>query len=58
MKPPHNRAFNVFWIITLGILIFYQLLITIILPFRFNIFILFIEITLLFFILFRIVWPY
>jgi len=49
---------NVFAIITLAILIFYQILITLIFPFRFNVFILLIEISLLFFFLFKIVWPY
>lgn len=42
----------------LGILIFYQALITLILPFRFNIFILLLEISLFFFFIMRIIWPY
>ena len=49
--------FTIFAIFTLSILIFYQTIITLILPFRFNIFILLIEVSLLFFFLFRIIWP-
>lgn len=41
----------------LSILIFYQVIITLILPIRFNIFILLIEVSLLFFLLFRIIYP-
>ncbi len=51
-------VFSVFAIIALSILIFYQVIITLILPLRFNIFILLIEVALLFFFLYRIVWPY
>ena len=50
--------FSIFAIIVLCTLIFYQTIITLILPFRFNLFILLIEICLLFCILFRIIWPY
>ena len=53
-----NGFFTVFAILILSCLIFYQVIITLILPFRFNIFILFIEIVLLLFLLYRIVWPY
>ncbi len=53
-----NGFFSVLAIFVLGILIFYQLIITFILPLRFNIFILLIEICLLLFFLYRIVWPY
>ena len=42
----------------LGMLIFYQALFTLILPFRFNIFILLLEIFLFFFFIVRIIWPY
>jgi len=42
----------------LGVLIFYQALITLILPFRFNIFILLLELALFFFFIMRIIWPY
>ena len=42
----------------LGVLIFYQALITLILPFRFNIFILLLELALFFFFMLRIIWPY
>lgn len=41
----------------LSILIFYQLIITFILPFRWNIFVLLIEIFFFFFLLCRIIWP-
>ena len=57
MKP-HNSFFNVFAVFILGVLIFYQVIITLILPLRFNIFILLIEFSLLLFFLYRIVWPY
>ena len=50
--------FTVLAIFGLSILIFYQVLLTLILPFRFNIFILLIEIFILLFLLYRIVWPY
>lgn len=55
----HNRFsfFTVIAILCLSVLIFYQVLITLILPLRFNIFILLIEVVLLFILLFRIVWP-
>ncbi len=58
---PHNHGggiFTILGIFALSILIFYQILLTLILPFRFNIFILLIEISLLLFLLYRIVWPY
>jgi len=59
----HNRGcggglFTIIAIFVLSVLIFYQVIITLILPFRFNIFILFIEVLLLFFLLYRIVWPH
>ncbi len=57
MKP-HNSFFNVLAVFILGVLIFYQVIITLILPLRFNIFILLIEFSLLLFFLYRIVWPY
>lgn len=59
MKPHKNGSFfTVLAILGLSILIFYQVIITLILPLRFNIFILLIEISLLLFLLYRIVWPY
>lgn len=60
MKPHNNRGsiFTVFGILALSVLIFYQIILTLIIPLRFNIFILLIEITLLLFLLYRIVWPY
>ena len=59
MKPRKNGSFfTVLAILGLSILIFYQVIITLILPLRFNIFILLIEISLLLFLLYRIVWPY
>ena len=48
-------GFYIFFIIALSILVCYQLIITFILPFRYNIFILFLELTLLFFFIFRII---
>lgn len=56
--PRRPYGFNIIAIFLLSVLIFYQALITLILPFRFNIFILWIELALLFFFLFRIIWPY
>ncbi len=50
--------FSVLAILVLCVLIFYQIILTLILPFRFNIFILLIEISLLIFFLYRIIWPY
>lgn len=57
MKP-RNSLLNVICIFVLGVLIFYQVIITLILPLRFNIFILLVEFVLLLFFLYRIVWPY
>lgn len=54
---PRGGIFTIFAIITLSVLIFYQVILTLILPFRFNIFILLIEVSLLFFLLFRIIYP-
>jgi hypothetical protein len=53
-----NSFLSVLFVLILSCLIFYQVIITLILPFRFNIFILLIEIFILFAILARIVWPY
>ena len=58
-KPgPFNGFFGIIGIFILCILISYQVIITFIFPFRFNLFILFVEIFLLFWILWRIIWPY
>jgi len=60
MWPNRNCGggfFTVLAIFGLSILIFYQVIITLILPIRFNLFILLIEISLLFFLLFRIIYP-
>lgn len=58
-NPNFGRSFfTILAIFGLSILIFYQVIITLILPIRFNIFILFIEVSLLFFLLFRIVYPH
>ena len=57
-RPRIPNFFTILAIIGLSILIFYQTLITVILPLRFNIFILLIEVSILFFLLFRIIWPY
>lgn len=45
-------------IIALSLLIFYQIIITLILPFRWHVFLLLLEISALFFLIFRIIWPY
>lgn len=59
MKCPRpNNFFNVVAIFILCVLLFYQVLITLILPLRFNIFVLFLEVLLLLFFLYRIIWPY
>lgn len=58
-RPPRGGGiFTVLLIFLLSVLIFYQVIITLILPLRFNLFILLIEVFLLFFLLFRIIWPY
>ena len=53
-----RSGFTIIILFILGVLIFYQALITLILPFRFNIFILLLEISLFFFFMLRIIWPY
>lgn len=45
-------------LICISVLIFYQIIITLILPLRFNIFILMVEVFILFIMLFRLLWPY
>ncbi len=60
MYPNRNFGggfFTVIAIFALSILIFYQIIITLILPLRFNLFILLIEVFLLFYLLFRIMYP-
>lgn len=61
-NPNNNRGFfrgffSIITILILACLIFYQIIITLIIPLRFNIFILLIEVFLLFFVLARIIWP-
>ena len=61
MWPNRNCGGGFFTILALfglAILIFYQVIITLILPIRFNLFVLLIEISLLFFLLFRIIYPH
>ncbi len=58
----HNRNFGgsfftILALFALSILIFYQIIITLILPLRFNLFILLIEVFLFFYLLFRIIYP-
>ena len=53
-----GSGFTVIILFILAILIFYQLIITLILPFRWNIFLLILEVFLFFFFLGRIIWPY
>ena len=50
--------FSIITVLILSGLIFYQTIITFILPLRFNIFILLVEICLLVFVLCKIIWPY
>lgn len=62
--PPHPpfNPFNGFFLflaaLVLAVMIFWQAILVLILPLRFNIFILLIELLLLFFIIYRIVWPH
>jgi len=58
MNKKIPNFYTILGIIFLSILIFYQTILTLILPFRWNIFLLLVEICLLFFLLFRIIWPY
>ncbi len=61
MYPHKNFGggfFTIIAIFCLAILIFYQILITLILPLRFNLFILLIEVFALFYLLFRIIYPH
>jgi len=53
-----NPFFTLILIFCLSILIFYQIIITLILPLRFNIIVLLVECFLLFFLLFRLLWPF
>ena len=58
---PNNKGPGILTILgalTLSCLIFYQVIITLILPLRFNILVLLIEVGLFFFLLYRIIWPY
>ena len=48
--------FSIITVLILSCLIFYQVIITLILPLRFNIFILLIEVFLLFYVLYRIIY--
>ena len=56
--PKGSGFFTILAIFALCILIFYQLIITLILPLRFNIFILLLELFILTFLLYRVVWPH
>ena len=60
MRPgrPRNSFLTLIFIFCLSILIFYQIIITLVLPLRFNIIILLIETFILFFLLFRLLWPF
>ena len=55
---PFKNLGNLFWVLVLCFLIFYQIILTFIFPFRWHIFILLLEISILFFLLYRIIWPY
>ena len=56
MGPKHS-FFILIAILCICILIFYQIIITLILPLRFNIIVLLIETGILFFLLFKLLWP-
>jgi hypothetical protein len=58
--PPNKGGglFTIFAIFALCILIFYQIIITLILPLRFNIFILLLEVFILIVLFYRVIWPY
>ena len=56
-RGPGGGFFTILAIFSLCILILYQIIITLILPFRFNIFILLVEVFILFWLLFRIIYP-
>lgn len=56
-RPCGGGFFTILAIFALSVLIFYQIIITLILPIRFNCFILLIEVFLFFFLIFRIIWP-
>lgn len=55
---PKNSFLILISIACLCILIFYQTIITLIIPLRFNIIVLLIECMILFFLLFKLLWPY
>lgn len=58
-RPPKGSGiFTVLGIFILLFLIFYQVIITLIIPIRFNLFVLFIEVILLIFLIYRVIWPY
>ena len=57
-RNPGGGVFTILLIFCLCILIFYQIIITLILPFRFNVFILLVEVFILFWLLFKIVYPH
>lgn len=44
--------------LVLAVMIFWQTILVLILPLRFNVFILLVELCLLFFVIYRIVWPH
>jgi hypothetical protein len=58
-QHPHKQPGFLYFLvmICLGLLIFYQAIITLILPFRGNILLLLIEIGVFFFMLVKIIWP-
>ena len=56
-RGPGGGFFTILAIFCLCILILYQIIITLILPFRFNIFILLVEVFILFWLLIRIIYP-
>jgi hypothetical protein len=55
---PFKGIWSFIWFCILCTLIFYQVIITLIFPFRWNVIILLIEVFFLFYLLYRIIWPY
>lgn len=57
MYPKHSFLILIS-LLAISILIFYQIIITLILPLRFNIIVLLVESLIFFFLLFKLLWPY
>lgn len=55
---PFKGVWSFLWFLILCTLIFYQTIITFFFPLRWNIIILMVEVFFLFFLLYKIIWPY